>query len=249
MIIVEDLHKAYHRTIAVAGISFRVAAGEILGLVGPNGAGKTTTLRALTGIIPASRGRLCVAGHDLDRDPLAAKSRLAYIPDDPQLFHDLTVQQHLAFTASAYRVDNAPSKIQELLGRFELSARHDTPARDLSRGMRQKLAICCAYLHDPAAIFFDEPLTGLDPRGIRTLKESLRQRAAAGAAVIVSSHLLAMVEDICSHVLILDAGRQRFFGPVHQLKSLFASEDHDASLEDIFFRATGEEPAMVLAGD
>ena len=179
MIDVVDFHKAYDQTIAVAGVGFHVAAGEIVGLVGPNGAGKTTTLRALAGIIPASRGRLSVAGHDVAREPLSAKARLAYIPDDPQLFRDLTVQQHLAFAASVYGVSDAEAKASDLLRQFEMTAKQNAPVRDLSRGMRQKLAICCAYLHDPLAILFDEPLTGLDPRGIRTLKESLRARTRA----------------------------------------------------------------------
>jgi ABC-2 type transport system ATP-binding protein len=200
----------------------------------------------LTGIIPASRGQLCIADFDIDRDPVSAKLQIAYVPDDPQLFHDLTVAQHLAFTASAYRVQDALAKSERLLRRFELSAKQKTAARDLSRGMRQKLAICCAYLHDPRAIFLDEPLTGLDPRGIRTLKQSLLERAEAGAAVIVSSHLLAMVEDICSHVLILDSGQQRFCGPVSELRAAFASPDHDGSLEDIFFRATADSPEPAL---
>ena len=246
MIQVVDFHKAYDQTVAVSGISFEVAPGEILGLVGPNGAGKTTTLRALTGIIPPSRGQLSVAGFDLDCDPLAAKRQIAYVPDDPRLFHDLTVEQHLAFTASAYRVDDAAAKARHLLRRFELTAKQETAARDLSRGMRQKLAICCAYLHDPRAILFDEPLTGLDPRGIRTLKQSVLQQAEAGAAVIVSSHLLAMVEDICTHVLILDAGQQRFCGTIEELKSVFAGDDHDSSLEDIFFRATADSPDLAV---
>lgn len=247
MIRVVDFHKAYDQTLAVSGISFEVRPGEILGLVGPNGAGKTTTLRALTGIIPPSRGQLCVAGFDLDRDPVAAKSQLAYVPDDPRLFHDLTVGQHLAFTASAYRVSDPVAKANKLLQRFELTAKHGTPARELSRGMRQKLAICCAYLHNPRAILFDEPLTGLDPHGIRTLKQSVLEQAEGGSAVIVSSHLLAMVEDVCTHVLILDSGQQRFCGTMGEMKAVFAAEDHDSSLEDIFFRATDDSTNTVLA--
>jgi ABC-2 type transport system ATP-binding protein len=209
-------------------------------LIGPNGAGKTTTLRALTGIIPPSRGTLRIAGFGVQQSPIETKRRLAYIPDDPQLFHDLTVEQHLAFAASAYRVDNAEARAEQLLTEFELAEKQHVPAGDLSRGMRQKLAICCGYLHDPSAILFDEPLTGLDPRGIRGLKSSIKSRARAGAAVIVSSHLLAMVEDICTHLLILDRGRQKFFGPIEDVRSSFSAEDEtDATLEDIFFRATG----------
>ncbi len=247
MIRVENFHKAYGHTIAVCGVSFHVESGEILGLIGPNGAGKTTTLRALSGIIPPSSGRLNVAGFDVDREPLAAKSRLAYIPDDPQLFHDLTVEQHLAFIASAYRVKDVDSKVARLLDEFELSQKQHTPAGDLSRGMRQKLAICCAYLHDPEVILLDEPLTGLDPRGIRELKKSIVQRGQSDAAVIISSHLLAMVEDICTHVLILHLGRQRFCGPIGELKDAFGTDEQDTSLESIYFRATEDSPSPALA--
>jgi ABC-2 type transport system ATP-binding protein len=211
-----------------------------MGLIGPNGAGKTTTLRALAGIIPASRGRLTVAGFEIQQSALEAKRRLAYIPDDPQLFHDLTVAQHLTFAAAAYQVDHAEQKIAGLLQQFQLEAKQDTPVGDLSRGMKQKLAVCAAYLHDPAAILFDEPLTGLDPRGIRALKSSICQRAESGAAVIISSHLLAMVEDICSHVLILTEGKPRYVGPLAEVHREFAAGQPSmaCTLEEIFFRAT-----------
>lgn len=238
MIVVDDFHKAYGRTLAVAGLSFALQPGDILGLIGPNGAGKTTTLRALSGIIAPSRGSLRVAGYDLATDLLAAKQRLAYIPDDPQLFVDLTVEEHLAFSAAAYGVQRPDEKADLLLRQFELTGKRRAPARDLSRGMRQKLAICCAYLHDPAAIFFDEPLTGLDPLGIRNLKQSMLDRAADGAVIIVSSHLLAMVEDICTHVLILKTGEQRFFGRLDELRAEYGVGSGDSSLENIFFLAT-----------
>jgi ABC-2 type transport system ATP-binding protein len=125
-----------------------------------------------------------------------------------------------------------------LLDEFELTSKLRTTANNLSRGMRQKLAICCAYLHDPQAILFDEPLTGLDPQGIRVFKRSLQERAAQGAAVMISSHMLAMVEDLCTHVLILDRGVERFFGPADELRRSFDDVDATASLEDIFFAAT-----------
>jgi ABC-2 type transport system ATP-binding protein len=235
---VDDFHKAFADHVAVRGISFHVQPGEILGIIGPNGAGKTTTMRAIAGIIPASRGRLSVAGYDVTAEGIAAKSRTAFVPDEPPLFQDLTVEEHLAFYASVYRVSDAAAKAAVLVDEFELTSKLRTPASNLSRGMRQKLAICCAYLHDPQAILFDEPLTGLDPRGIRVLKQSLTERAAQGAAVMVSSHLLAMVEDLCTHVLILSSGEQRFFGPIDELRTSFDQVDTTARLEDMFFAAT-----------
>jgi len=235
---VDDFHKAFADHVAIRGISFRVAPGEILGIIGPNGAGKTTTMRAISGIIPASRGRLSIAGFDIAAESIAAKSRLAFVPDEPPLFQDLTVEEHLSFYASVYRVSDAHRKAAGLLNEFELTSKLRTPASNLSRGMRQKLAICCAYLHDPQAVLFDEPLTGLDPQGIRVLKRSLRERAEQGAAVMVSSHLLAMVEDLCTHVLILAGGVQRFFGPSDELRTSFAHVNAAARLEDMYFAAT-----------
>ena len=238
MIHVHDFHKTYDETIAVRGLNFEVAPGNILGLIGPNGAGKTTTLRTLAGIIPPTRGRLTIAGHDIQKESLAAKRRLAYIPDEPQLFLDLTVAQHLDFATAAYQVPDAAQKIDRLLNAFQLAGKRNAAVSDLSRGMKQKLAVCAAYLHDPLAIFFDEPLTGLDPHGIRTLKESICQRAAQGAAIVISSHLLALVEDICTHVLILSNGQQRDCGPIEQVRTAFSHESGPATLEDVFFRAT-----------
>ncbi|MEM7311566.1 MAG: ABC transporter ATP-binding protein [Planctomycetota bacterium] len=235
MIEISNFCKAYDCHVAVNDLSVQVEPGQILGLVGPNGAGKTTTLRAITGIIPSSGGEIRVAGFNLANDPLQVKQRTAYVPDDPQLFHDLTVEQHLAFTASVYNVSDAETKSNQLLKEFNLEFKRNAPAADLSRGMRQKLAICCAYMYDPGALLLDEPMTGLDPPGIRMLKQSIVRRAQQGAAVIISSHLLAMVEDICTHVLVLSSGRKRFLGSIEELRYEFGNDT--ASLEDIFFRA------------
>ncbi|MDA1232163.1 MAG: ABC transporter ATP-binding protein, partial [Planctomycetota bacterium] len=224
---------------AVRGLSFEVPAGSIVGLVGPNGAGKTTTLRALAGIIPPTRGQLTIAGYDIVNDPIEAKSRLAFIPDEPQLFEVLTVWEHLEFIASVYRVADFSAEAERLLTQFELIEKRDTIAQELSRGMRQKVAICCAYLHQPQAILFDEPLTGLDPRAIRTLKESIRQRAAAGAAVMVSSHLLDLIEDLCTHLLLIHRGQCLFQGTIAEAKSKLAEHGgSEGSLEDVFFQLT-----------
>lgn len=243
-----DFHKAYDTTIAVAGLSFEILPGQVFGLVGPNGAGKTTTLRALSGLIPATHGRLEIAGMDVDRFPIQVKQQTAYVPDDPQLFDDLTVGQHMEFFASVYRVGDAPAKTLTLLQTFDLLEKVDQRASALSRGMRQKLAVCCAYLYSPKAILLDEPMTGLDPPGIRNLLESVRQRAAAGAAIMISSHLLAMIESVCTDVLVLDRGRAKFCGSIDAFKAQFESAGTPASLEQAFFAATAAEvPAGVGA--
>ncbi len=241
MIEVVDYHKTYRDLEAVRGLTFTVPAGSILGLVGPNGAGKTTTLRALAGIIPATSGTLRVCGHDVSSDPVAAKRLLAYIPDDPKLFDTLTVWEHLQFMASAYDVSDYEPRAEHFLQTFELVEKRDTITQELSRGMRQKVAIACAYLHEPRVILFDEPLTGLDPHGIRTLKGSIVARAAEGAAVVVSSHLLALVEDLCTDLLILQKGQAVFFGSVALARERFAAIDQVATLEEVFFRAIERE--------
>ena len=248
MISVANFHKSYRDTVAVTDLTFEVGPGQVLGLLGPNGAGKTTTMRAIAGVIPPSAGKLLVAGHDVVAEPVAAKRQIAYVPDDPRLFDALTVWEHLRFTAAAYGVDDFTPRAEALLERFELTDKRDAQAQELSRGMRQKVAICCAYLYAPRAILFDEPLTGLDPRGIRTMKASVRDRAAAGAAVVVSSHLLGLVEDLCTHLLILHRGRPLFWGPVAEARAAFAGMDADASLEEVFFRATEGQPSAVPQG-
>jgi ABC-2 type transport system ATP-binding protein len=236
MIQVESLVKVYRDLAAVDGLSFQVAAGEILGLVGPNGAGKTTTLRCLAGILPPTSGRLRLAGFDLDTDPVEAKRRLAFMPDEPRLFEYLTVADHLALAARLYQVASAGERARALLDELELTGRERAFPSELSRGMRQKLVIACGLLHEPQVLIFDEPLTGIDPIGIRRMKQTILARAKSGAAVIVSSHLLHLVEEICDRVLILHRGRSILLGKLDEVRA--AAGGGDVSLEDVFFRIT-----------
>lgn len=234
MIEVEALSKAYRDVTAVDGLSFRVAAGEVLGLVGPNGAGKTTTLRCMAGILPPGAGRIQIAGFDLATQPVEAKSRLAFMPDEPSFFSYLTVADHLALAARLYGVDGAGAKGKALLDELELAGKEDSLPQELSRGMKQKLVIACGLLHDPSALIFDEPLTGIDPGGIRRMKQTIIRRAKAGAAVVVSSHLLHLVEEICDRVLILSKGKLALLGSLDEIRERAG----DASLEEIFLRVT-----------
>jgi len=243
MIEVEGLTKLYDKFVAVEDLSFTVRPGEVLGLVGPNGAGKTTTLRCLSGIIPASRGRVRICGHDVATAPIQAKRELAFFSDEPRLFDYLTVEQHLAFTARIYQVAHYRQVALPLLEELEMSDKLNLLPGELSRGMKQKLAIACGLLHAPRVIFFDEPLTGLDPFGIRRMKDSIMNRARAGAAILISSHLLHLLQEICSHVLILTKGRKVFDGTLEEITRRFSEQGGDTSLEEIFFRATGEQEA------
>lgn len=244
MIDVQDFHKIYDETVAVCGLSFEVPPGAIMGLVGPNGAGKTTTLRALAGIISPTQGQLAIAGKDIVDDEVAAKSRLAYIPDDPRLFDGLTVWEHLEFIAASYQVADFAEEAGQWLERFELTEKRDTMAQELSRGMRQKVAICCGYIHHPSVILLDEPLTGLDPLAIRTMKASVREQADRGASIMISSHLLSLVEDLCTHLLILRRGQSLFCGTLDEALQKYAGLDESRSLEEVFFTATAQQEVV-----
>ena len=238
-----DLSKLYADHLAVDRVSFELRPGEIGGLVGPNGAGKTTTLRCLAGLIPATAGHLIVADRDISTGDTAAlmelKRHLAYVPDDPPLFDDLTVGQHLEFIGRIYDVPDHRAKSSELLQFFELADKVNAGATTLSRGMRQKLAICCAYLFDPSVLLLDEPMTGLDPPGIRRLLLSIKDRAAAGTTIIISSHLLAMIEDVCTHLIVMQQGQVQYYGDVDQLRSEFPNAK---SIEQAYFEATSTLP-------
>ncbi|MGB2500406.1 MAG: ABC transporter ATP-binding protein [Mariniblastus sp.] len=242
MIEIKNFSKAYGSTPAVSDLTFSVKSGEILGLIGRNGAGKTTTMRALSGIIPFGAGEFLVDGYSLSEMPLELKQRTAYVADDPRLFSDLSVEQHLKFQASIYGIEAPAEEIDRLLDLFELESKRHSAASTLSRGMRQKLAICCAYLQAPTALLLDEPMTGLDPHAIRVLKNTIVERAAHGCSVIISSHLLAMVEDICSQILILDCGKRRFWGSNEELKQRFSQSKNSESnsLEAAFFSSLTE---------
>jgi ABC-2 type transport system ATP-binding protein len=239
MIEVEELTKQFGSFTAVRKLSLTVRPGEVLGLVGPNGAGKTTTLRCLAGIIPPTSGSVRVAGHDLASDPVGAKRALAFFPDEPRLFDYLTVRQHLNFVARIYGVADYEERAKPLLEELELAEKADVLPGELSRGMKQKLVIACGLLHSPSVMFFDEPLTGLDPLGIRRMKDSIVRRAREGAAIILSSHLLHLLQEVCTNVLILKKGEKVADGTIAQVEAQFSNGEANVSLEEIFIRATG----------
>jgi ABC-2 type transport system ATP-binding protein len=233
------LSKAYGSFTAVRDLSFSVRPGEVLGLVGPNGAGKTTTLRTMAGIIPPTSGEVRIGGHEIAREPIKAKRLLAFFPDEPRLFDYLTVRQHLAFVARLYGVTNHEALAQPLLEELEIADRANQLPGELSRGMKQKVSIACGLLHSPTVMIFDEPLTGLDPLGIRRMKDSILRRARAGAAVVLSSHLLHLLQEVCSHVLILKKGERIAYDTLARVHAQFSDGDPSASLEEVFIRATG----------
>jgi ABC-2 type transport system ATP-binding protein len=242
---VQGLTKRYGDFVAVDHLTLRCGAGEILGLVGPNGAGKTTTLRCITGILQPSEGTIEVAGHAVRGEALEAKRALAFVPDTPHPFDLLTVAEHLRFTALAYDLPDAEARIPEILDELDLREKQDELASTLSRGMRQKLAIAAAFLRRPKVIMFDEPLTGLDPIAIRSMRDAIRRRAEEGAAVLISSHLLDLVERICDRVLILHRGRALAHGTLEEIRRLATGAGGaTSSLEEAFFAITqGDDEA------
>ncbi len=240
MIVVDGLTKTYGALEAVTGLSFSVTGGEVVGLIGPNGAGKTTTLKCMVGIQAPTAGSVRIDGHDIVAEAVAAKRRLAFMPDEPQLFEYLTVREHLNLVARLYRVADYEARVPRLLDELQLTGKEAALPGELSRGMKQKLVIACGLLHDPPVLLFDEPLTGLDPLGIRRMKETIVARARAGAAVVVSSHLLHLVEEICTRILILHKGRKIADGTLEELAARADLAEAGSDLEEIFLHATGD---------
>src|SRR5712692_8516215 len=242
---VEHLKRVYGDFTAVDDLSFSVGRYEIVGLIGPNGAGKTTTLRSLSGILRPTSGTVAIDGHDIGADPLEAKRRLAFMPDEPHLFEYLTVEEHLRLVARLYGIDDIEHRAHALIEELELSGKERSLPGELSRGMRQKVVIACGLVRDPSVLLFDEPLTGLDPIGIRRMRDTIVARGRAGASVLVSSHLLHLVEEICTRVIIMDRGRKIADGTVAELASRADLAVAGSNLEQIFLRVTGRDPAAV----
>ncbi len=237
---VSHLRRVYGSFVAVDDLSFEVAAGEIVGLIGPNGAGKTTTLRSLAGILRPTAGTVAIDGHDIVGDPLEAKRRLAFMPDEPHLFEYLTVAEHLRLVGRLYAVDDFDRRAASLVDELELRGKEGALPGELSRGMRQKVVIACGLVRHATTLLFDEPLTGLDPIGIRRMRETIASRAREGAAVLLSSHLLHLVEEVCTRVIIMAGGRKIADGTFAELASRADLAAAGSNLEQIFLRVTGQ---------
>ncbi len=235
----EHFGRTYGAFTAVSDLSFAVAPGEIVGLIGPNGAGKTTTLRGLAGILKPTSGRVQIDGYDLVEAPLEAKRRLAFMPDEPHLFEYLTVTEHLRLVARLYGTVDVDRRARILFDELQLTGKEDALPGELSRGMRQKVVIACGLVRDATTLLFDEPLTGLDPLGIRRMRETIAARARDGAAVLLSSHLLHLVEEVCTRVIIMDRGRKIADGTVAELASRADLAEAGSNLEQIFLHVTG----------
>jgi ABC-2 type transport system ATP-binding protein len=239
MIQVRELVKRYGAFTAVDGVSLEVAPGEIHGFLGPNGAGKTTTLKMIAGLLKPSSGSVLIDGHDVAREPAAAKAALGFIPDRPYLYEKLTAGEFLRFHAGLYGMHDGglAERIQELLALFELRRWQDELIESFSHGMKQRLVMCAAFLHRPPAVLVDEPMVGLDPRGARLIKEVFRSMSRRGVAILMSTHTLEVAEEMCDRISIILGGRIIARGTVDELRSLAGSPGEE--LTPVFLKLTG----------
>jgi len=246
-IVTEHLSRAYGEKIALTDLSCVVEPGEILGLLGPNGAGKSTTVKILTGMIRPTGGRALVAGFDVVEQPLEVKKRIGYVPETGALFHALSPTEYFDLVAALHHLDpeTAYTRSLELLDVFGLREARDQRMAEFSKGMKQKVAIIAALLHNPEVLFLDEPLDGLDANAALLVKQLLRQLAAQGRTILFCSHILDVVERICTRLLIVDRGRQIAEGtPADIARATSAS-----TLEEAFGRLTGVRDITRMTAD
>lgn len=239
MIKLESVSKYFKSVAAVDRLDLTVADGEVFGFLGPNGAGKTTTLKMIAGLLRPSSGSIWIDQFDLAADPIEAKRITAYIPDKPFVYEKLTGSEFLEFTAELYG-KKGDRRAEEILGRLEalfgLKGRLDELVETYSHGMRQKLAITAALLTSPKALVIDEPMVGLDARGVRQVKELFRELARAGASVLLSTHTMSVAQAVCDRIGILSEGRLLAVGELDRLRAMVSSENSD--LESIFLELT-----------
>ncbi len=234
MLRIEHYTKRYGDKVAVDDLSLHIKKGEIYGFIGHNGAGKTTTLKACCGIIKPDAGEIYIDGISMARDPIACKSRLAYIPDNPDLYEFMTGIKYLNFIADVYRVSK--KEREDRIGRYSdmLGLTSDLAQRvsSYSHGMKQKLAVISALIHDPALLLMDEPFVGLDPAASHQLKQLMRTMCDNGTAIFFSTHVLETAEKLCDKVAIIKGGKLVVSGPMDEVRG-------DASLEEVFLELEG----------
>lgn len=252
MIEFDHVSRSYGDRLAVADLHLTVGAGELFAFLGPNGAGKTTAIKMLVGLLRPSSGHVRLGGYDLTTDPRRACALLGYVPDVPFLYDKLTGREFLAFIAGMHGIDEceAARRIERELARFELRDFLDQLTESYSHGMKQRLVFAAAMLHDPAVLVIDEPLVGLDPRSARLVKNLLREKAAAGAAIFMSTHLLDVAEQIADRIGIVDHGKLLCVGTLAELHQRLARQH--TTLEQLFLAITsgksGDTRASGVAG-
>jgi ABC-2 type transport system ATP-binding protein len=240
MIRTHGLTKEFGAKVAVRDLGLEVGEGEFFCFLGPNGAGKTTTIKMLTGLMRPTAGRAEIGGFDVERQPIEAKRLLGYVPDHPFLYDRLTGRELMRFVAGIYRMpeDGHEAWVAELLHDFGILSVADQLIDSFSHGMRQKLSFASCFLHRPRAVIVDEPWVGLDPRSIREVKDYLRRRARDGVTIFMSTHSLAIAEEVADRIGIIHKGRLLHLGTVAEIKALAANP---GSLEDVFLELTRDE--------
>ena len=235
MLYIQHLTKCYGEKKAVDDLSLHIAPGEIYGFIGHNGAGKTTTLKAVVGILPFEEGEITINGTSIKADPLTCKRQLAYIPDNPDLYDYMTGSKYLSFIADIFGVgaEERQERIRKYADLFELTDDLAQPIAAYSHGMKQKLAIISAWLHQPKLIIMDEPFVGLDPKAAHILKSMMREVCDQGGAIFFSTHVLEVAEKLCDKVAIIKGGRLIRAGTMEEVKG-------DDSLEEVFLELEGE---------
>ena len=241
------LAKRFGKLVAVGDVTLEVQAGQVFGFLGPNGAGKTTTIRMLTGLVRPTSGSALVAGFDVGHDPREVKRRVGYLAETPYLYPKLTGREFLAFMVGLYEVPPRVSqqRVVALLSLFELADKADELVETYSHGMRQKLALAGALLHEPLVLFLDEPTSGLDPRSARLVKDLLTGLVERGHTVFLSTHVLEIAEQLCHRVGIVDRGQLVATGTLEELRQQAQREAY--SLEDVFLQLTGGTEERDLA--
>ena len=240
MIELKDLTKRYGQLVAVNRLNLSIARGEIFGFIGPNGAGKTTTLRMMGGILAPSEGSVIIGGMDMAIEPERVKKSIGFIPDRPFVYEKLTGKEFLRFTADLFGIKDAAfqEKSDKILKQFALEDWADELIESYSHGMKQRLIMSAAILHDPEAIIVDEPMVGLDPAGVRMIKRLFRDLAREGTTLFMSTHTLALAEDVCDRIGIIHKGVLIAIGTVEELRR--SAQVREGDLEKVFLILTEE---------
>ena len=234
MLEVKNLKKNFGDFTAVKGVSFSVAEGEVLGFLGPNGAGKSTTMRMITGFLPPTEGTAVICGHDITADPIAAKAALGYLPESAPSYKAMTVKDYLKFIAEVRGLADVKKAVADVIVKAKLEGVAAQTIETLSKGYRQRTAFAAAIIHDPKVLIMDEPTDGLDPNQKFTVREMIKDMAAQGKAIIISTHILEEVDAVCSKVVVIADGEKKFDGTPAELKA----KDPSGKLDVVFRNLT-----------
>ena len=240
-IFVEGLSKSYGDVVALDDVSLRCESGQVFGLLGPNGAGKSTLLKIVVGLLKPTSGIVRLGAHDIAQSPEAAKQIVGYLPENPSLYTGLTVQEFLQFVGKIRGVDDSSlaNKVDESLRTFSLVEKTDSLIGSLSKGMKQKVALIASTIHDPSVLVLDEPLTALDPRTQRLVKDWIGSQAGRGVTILLSTHLMEIAQSYCTRLAIIDKGRIVASGGIDTLREK-AAAGSEANLDEIFLRLTDD---------